>query len=194
MFTRGRIAISAIAIAGLALAGCSPSGESASESKVNTATSAAAPSTGAHDNAEDTLTFTDGVVRAKGTDKDMTGIFGVFHNFSDSEITVVGFKAGFDDATYEIHEVVDGVMQQKEGGITIPAGGTHELKPGGDHMMILDHKEEIPAGDEIDLVIELGDGSTVEVDNVPVRTMNSGDENYGEDGDLVGHSPAHDSH
>ncbi|GAB2498367.1 hypothetical protein CATRI_07305 [Corynebacterium atrinae] len=193
MFTRGRIALSAIVIAGLALAGCSPAGESASESKANTATSAAAPSTVAHADVEDSVTFTNAFVRAKGTDKDMTGIFGVFHNFSDHEVNVVGFKADFDDAKYEVHEVVDGVMREKEGGIVIPAGGTHELVPGGDHLMILDHKEEIPAGGEINLVIELGDGTTIEVPNVPVRTINSGDENYGADGELVGHAPAHGS-
>ncbi|WIM73552.1 copper chaperone PCu(A)C [Corynebacterium suedekumii] len=96
------------------------------------------------------------------------------------------------EGTYEIHEVVDGVMQEKEGGITIPAGGSHEMTPGNDHMMILDHPAEIPAGDVVDLTIELGNGGTLEVEDVAVRTMNPGDEDYGEDGELSGHEPEHD--
>lgn len=170
MRIRGLVAVTAAA---LALAGCSPTNENAAEESSGD------------------VTFTDGVVRAKGTDKEMTGIFGTFHNGTDEDVTVTGFTADV-EGTYEIHEVVDGVMQEKEGGITIPAGGSHEMAPGGDHLMILDHPAEIPAGDVVDLTIELGNGETLEVEDVAVRTMNPGDEDYGEDGELSGHEPEHD--
>ena len=41
----------------------------------------------------------------------------------------------------QLHEVVDKdgamVMQQKTGGFVIPAGGMLELKPGGNHVMLM---------------------------------------------------------
>ncbi|WIM72358.1 hypothetical protein QP028_14720 [Corynebacterium suedekumii] len=55
MRIRGLVAVTAAA---LALAGCSPTNENAAEESSGD------------------VTFTDGVVRAKGTDKEMTGIFG----------------------------------------------------------------------------------------------------------------------
>ena len=41
----------------------------------------------------------------------------------------------------------------------------------------------------VDLTIERGNGETLEVEDVAVRTMNPGDEDYGEDGELSGHEP-----
>ena len=42
-------------------------------------------------------------------------------------------------------------------------------------------------GDVIDITVELADGSTFDVEEIPVRTMNPGDEDYGADGSLMGH-------
>lgn len=171
MRIRGLVAATAAA---LALSGCTPANENPAEE------------------AAGEVTFTDGVVRAKGTDKEMTGIFGTFHNGTGEDVTITGFTSDV-PGTYEIHEVVDGVMQEKEGGITIPAGGTHEMAPGGDHLMILDHPDEIPAGEVVDLTVELANGDTLEVEDVAVRTMNPGDEDYGGDGELTGHEPEHNN-
>lgn len=113
---------------------------------------------------------------------DMTPIFGTLRNTTDQDLHVVGFTTSLGDASYEIHEVVDGVMRQKEGGFDIPAGGTHELAPGGDHFMIMEYADKIPAGSAIDVTLLLDDGTTSVVPDVAVRTMLPGDEGYGDEG------------
>ncbi len=194
MFTRGRIALSVLAVSALALAGCSDNGDA--ETTTTTATTAVESTVesttettavvGEGENAE-WVTFSEGFVKSKSAEKDMTGIFGIFTNNSDEDINVVGFTTSLGDATYELHEVVDGVMQMKPGGFVLPAGEDYELKPGGDHMMIMDYTEPVEAGDTVDITIEFGDGSTQEVKDLPVRTIASGEESYGSDGSLQGH-------
>jgi len=194
MFTRGRIALSVLAVSALALVGCSDAGD---DDATTTGTATATETSAAAETATDAtdvegedaewVTFTEGFVKAKPAEKDMTGIFGIFTNNSDRDINVVGFTSDLDVPTYELHEVVDGVMQMKPGGFIIPAGGEHELKPGGDHMMLMDYTEPIEAGDTITITLEFGDGSTQEVADLPVRTIASGEESYGADGSLQGH-------
>lgn len=169
----------------LALTGCASDDNGDATANGNgTATTAA---DGSVEAAEDGVSLTEAYIKEKPADKGMTGIFGTFTNSTDEEVNVVGFTADFEGATFELHEVVDGVMQEKSGGFVIPAGESHELVPGGDHMMIMDYMEEIPAGDVIDITVELADGSTFDVEEIPVRTMNPGDEDYGADGSLMGH-------
>ena len=191
MFTRGRIALSVLAVSALTLVGCTDNGDDATTTGTATATetTAAADATDATAEGENAewVTFTEGFVKAKPAEKDMTGIFGIFTNNSDEDINVVGFTSNLDVPTYELHEVVDGVMQMKPGGFVLPAGEEYELKPGGDHMMLMDYTEPIEAGDTIDIVLEFGDGSTQEVKDLPVRTIASGEESYGADGSLQGH-------
>lgn len=191
MFTRGRIALSVLAVSALTLVGCTDNGDDATTTGTATATetTAAADATDATAEGENAewVTFTEGFVKAKPAEKDMTGIFGIFTNNSDEDINVVGFTSNLDVPTHELHEVVDGVMQMKPGGFVLPAGEEYELKPGGDHMMLMDYTEPIEAGDTIDIVLEFGDGSTQEVKDLPVRTIASGEESYGADGSLQGH-------
>lgn len=191
MFTRGRIALSVLVVSALTLVGCTDNGDDATTTGTATATetTAAADATDATAEGENAewVTFTEGFVKAKPAEKDMTGIFGIFTNNSDEDINVVGFTSNLDVPTHELHEVVDGVMQMKPGGFLLPAGQEYELKPGGDHMMLMDYNEPIEAGDTIDIVLEFGDGSTQEVKDLPVRTIASGEESYGADGSLQGH-------
>ena len=127
----------------------------------------------------------DGTMRAKAAadaegGSAMTAIFGVLENHRGEDVTLTGFTTSLGDAMYEIHEVVNGVMQEKPGGITIPAGGQVELKPGGEHLMIMGYEPEIAAGETVDVTLEFADGTTAEVKDVAVRTMLPGDEDYGD--------------
>lgn len=187
--------LTAVAIGALALSltACA-NGDTASETTgvAETATTARAA-----DAADADLQFLDAVVRAKAAadgpeGSDMTAIFGTLENHAAKDVELTGFTTSLGDATYEIHEVVDGMMRQKDGGITIPAGGSVEFKPGAEHLMVLDYDPEIPAGDTVNLTLEFADGSTAEVDNISVRTMLPGDESYGHDGELHGHQPEMD--
>lgn len=184
---------SIVVVGALALAACSPanendSTETATEATTTTATSTTSATTTAEAAADAPLTLTDGFVRASVEGSQMTAIFGTLTNTTDGEITLTGFEASVDAAAYEIHEVVDGVMREKEGGLTIAAGDTHELAPGQDHMMLMGLEAPVEAGDTVDITLILGDGTEIELDPVPVRTIAAGDESYGEDGELTGHT------
>ncbi|WP_447644013.1 copper chaperone PCu(A)C [Nocardioides zeae] len=124
----------------------------------------------------------------KATDDDMTAMFGTIVNDTDADITVVG--ASSDAAgTVELHEVVTGeggamVMQPKEGGFTVPAGGSHELTAGGDHVMLMGLTAPLEAGQDVAVTLELADGSGLEVSAV-VKPYTGADEEYaGGTGDM----------
>lgn len=186
-----RTSVVAIAAVSLTLAGCSPSEEDSTATATSTAASAdssaekgAETSTSASSSAESGVTFEDAVVRAMEKDSDMTAIFGTLHNNTDKDINVVGFSSSVKAKHYEIHEVVDGVMKEKEEGFDIPAGESLELAPGGFHFMLMGVTEPVMAGETATLTLELADGSTIELGDIPVRTIGAGDEDYGDMGHM----------
>lgn len=175
-----------------ALTACSNDPEDAATDTATSSTETTAAQTGA-DVADRGVELVDGTVRAKAAKdaedgSDMTAIFGTLKNDTDEDLHVVGFTTSLGEASYEIHEVVDGVMQQKEDGFVIPAGGSHELKPGGDHFMVMGYADEIAAGDTVDLTLLIEGGAEIEIKDVAVRTMLPGAEGYGEDGMVEDHS------
>ncbi|MBU5653401.1 MULTISPECIES: copper chaperone PCu(A)C [Corynebacterium] len=180
-----RVSVAALAAGSLTLAACSPSEEDSAAAPSSAASSAekdkdAETSTSASSSAESGVTFEDAVVRAMEEDSDMTAIFGTLHNNTDKDINVLGFSSSVKAKHYEIHEVVDGVMQEKEGGFDIPAGESIELAPGGFHFMLMGVTEPVMAGETATLTLELADGSSVELGDIPVRTIGAGDEDYGD--------------
>ena len=196
------IALAAALCAGtLGLAACSNDGESTDA----TATTTAMESTTAveADASASVIQLVDGYCRAKAaeddaeahehmTEKDMkhadmTACFGQLKNVSDKDINVVSFSSPtLEGASTELHETVDGMMREKEGGFTIPAGGTYDLVPGGDHLMIMNYPGAIPAGDNLTVELKLDDGTTLTTE-IPVREQPSGEENYAGDMDHSGH-------
>ncbi|MEX3503881.1 copper chaperone PCu(A)C [Corynebacterium sp. LK2510] len=157
----------------------STSSETAPSPSVTSDAVAPAATQGAGDVVLDNAT-----VRAK-TDPSMTmtAIFGTLRNTSDRTITITGFTTSLGEARYELHETVDGTMRPVETGFEIPAGGTRELGPGGDHMMILDYAPEIPAGDTVDITLDTADGAEISIPGVAVRTMIPGHEDYADHAD-----------
>ena len=81
----------------------------------------------------------------------------------------------------EIHEMaMDGdVMKMRAlpGGLPLKAGTPVELKPGGYHVMLLDLKQAVKAGDQVPLTLTLqgadGQTSTQQL-NAPVRALGAG--------------------
>ena len=72
----------------------------------------------------------------------------------------------------ELHETIDdaGVMRMRPqpDGFEIPAGGKVELKPGGKHIMLMNLKAPLKAGDTIDITLNFEKAGAVTV-KVPVR-------------------------
>ncbi|SNY54670.1 copper chaperone PCu(A)C [Paractinoplanes atraurantiacus] len=167
------VAVATAAVAAAGLAGCaSDSSDAAPDSPAagagSTATeagSAAGAGASAAAGAEApgaALTVKDPWVKA--VDSGMTAAFGTLVNTTSADVTVV--SAATSVSPMELHEMAmdNGkmVMRPKEGGFLIKAGGTHELSPGGDHLMLMKPSAAIKPGDELTFTLTLADGGKVE--------------------------------
>lgn len=112
----------------------------------------------------------------KATDESMTGMFASVENQGSSDVTIVGAETEV-AGMVEIHEVVGGVMREKEGGRAIAAGETAVLEPGGDHIMLMGLNRALLPGETITVTIFLGGGDSVEV-AAQVRDFAGADEEY----------------
>ncbi|MBD5785700.1 copper chaperone PCu(A)C [Cellulosimicrobium terreum] len=144
---------------------------------------AAAPEPAAATTEADALSVDDPWVKA--ADEGMTAAFGTLTNDSDADVRIVSATS---DATssMELHEMAAGddgemVMRQKEGGIVVEAGATHELAPGGDHLMFMGVTEPIEPGADVTVTLTAEDGSTFEF-TAPARTFSGAEEEYDGEG------------
>ena len=108
----------------------------------------------------------------------MTGIFGKFTNHTDKTVTIAG---GITDLStmVQTHEVVNGMMQEKKGGIQIKPGETVILEPGGLHIMIMNITKPIVAGDKFDFTF-LFTGADLQTLTLTAKDSAGGDEEYNE--------------
>ncbi|ARJ69616.1 copper chaperone PCu(A)C [Paracoccus contaminans] len=71
---------------------------------------------------------------------------------------------GFDRPALHTSREEDGVMKMVPlDGLTIPAGGSHELKRGGDHIMLMGARAPVMQGQAVDLRLDFGDCGTLPV-------------------------------
>jgi copper(I)-binding protein len=154
-----RRTVASVVLAGLltagSLAGCGGEDKTA-------AGSGTTPSQAPSATAASVLTIKDPWVKA-GPAGEMTAAFGSLVNGTGADVTITGVESPA--SPMELHEMAmkDGkmVMREKEGGFVIKAGGTHELAPGGDHLMLMKPAAEIKAGDEVSFTLKLADGTSV---------------------------------
>lgn len=109
----------------------------------------------------------DAWVRATVAQQKATGAF--MHLTAKADVRVVDARSPIAGVA-QIHEMAldKDVMRMREvKGLALPAGQTVELKPGGYHVMLMDLKGQVKAGDvvPVTLVLEGKDGqrSTLEV-------------------------------
>ena len=112
----------------------------------------------------------------KSAPSDMSAFFADVTNTGQESVAIVG---GSTDAAsmVEVHEVLDGVMQPKAGGVVIEPGESTMLMPGGDHIMLMGLTEPLLAGDTVTLTLDLSDGSTVTVEAL-VKDYSGANEEY----------------
>ncbi|WP_192497470.1 copper chaperone PCu(A)C [Corynebacterium sp. 321] len=203
--------VSVLALGGSLAACSSDDAEEAKNSASSAASSATSAASSAMSSASESaksstgLTFENGFCKAKpsadkakdGEMADMTACFGTLVNNTDKDITITGFSIEDmkdEGATFELHEVVDGKMQKKEGGFEIKAGESKELKPGGEHLMVLNLRDDVEPGDDLTIVFETKDGETFKTE-VEGREIGAGNESYGsDDHDHDGHDHDHHDH
>lgn len=106
----------------------------------------------------------------------MTAAFMFITNISDRDVALVGGSADWAPMV-QVHEVVNGVMRQKAGGLTIKSGYTEVLQAGGNHVMFMNLPKKVMAGDEVTFTLLFADGGQLKV-TAPVKAMNAGSETY----------------
>lgn len=127
----------------------------------------------------------------------MTGSFGVISNSSSKAIRVIGGYTSVAGAV-QMHEMImkDGamVMSEKLNGFTIPANGSFALKPGGNHVMFMDLKQDMKPGKLYTITLITSTGERVTYKAIG-RIFNGANESYDPGtGDSLnpttGHAPA----
>ena len=116
----------------------------------------------------------------KTADSGMTAAFLTLSNPTDEPVVLASVStpaAGM----VELHEMAmqDGqmVMQPKEGGIAVPAGGSAVLEPGGDHIMLMQLTGPIAAGDVVTLTLSFDTGESLVVE-ATAKDFDGGNESY----------------
>lgn len=109
----------------------------------------------------------DAWVRATVPQQKATGAFMQLTAAQDSRLVSVRSNVA---ALVELHEMTiqDGVMKMREiPGLALPAGKAVDLKPGGYHVMMMNLKQQMKAGDSVPLTLvfedKTGKRDTVEV-------------------------------
>ena len=105
----------------------------------------------------------------------MTGIFATLTNNTDHDITLTGGETDIAPMV-QTHEVVDGMMQEKKGGILVPAHQSVSLEPGGLHVMLMNLKKPILTGDKIKFTFVTDHGK--QTFELTAKDSAGGDETY----------------
>jgi copper(I)-binding protein len=111
----------------------------------------------------------------------LSAAFGVLHNDGDSDVTVAAATSSA-SPVMELHETVasaDGerIMREKAGGFVVPAGGEYILEPGANHLMLMDIRKAVRAGEEVEFSLRLGDGSNFNF-KAPAKDYSGANERY----------------
>ncbi|MFY0991087.1 copper chaperone PCu(A)C [Halomonas sp. C05BenzN] len=124
-------------------------------------------------------------VRAVPPVSTTSAAFMVLHNGGEADLAVVDARSPAAEIT-ELHNHVDveGVMQMRRvPEISVPAGGSTELAPGGLHLMLIDLVAPLHEGDEIEITLVLDNDETLTL-AAPVRrieVMSGGMSGHGND-------------
>lgn len=118
---------------------------------------------------------------ASAAETGMAGVFGTISNNGDHEARVVAGESPI-AGRVEVHEVVPDAtgamtMRPKVGGLDVPAGGTRELIPGGDHLMLMNLEQPLQPGADVSLTVVFEDGSTLPV-TAQIRDFAGANEEY----------------
>lgn len=125
----------------------------------------------------DTLTVEEAQVRAVPPVSTTTAAFMVLHNSGEQDLAVLGaFSPAAENTELHNHVEEGGVMQMRQVPvISVPAGGSVELAPGGLHLMLIDLVETLEEGDQVELTLELDNAERVTFE-APVKRIEVMDE------------------
>jgi copper(I)-binding protein len=114
-------------------------------------------------------------VRATVAQQKATGAFMTLTSVQGARLVAASSPVG----VVEVHEMkmVDDVMRMRQiDALELPAGKAVALSPGGYHLMLLDLKQPLKAGDKVPLTLEIEDAQKVRskvVVEAPVKPLNA---------------------
>lgn len=118
---------------------------------------------------------------ARSSNPQAGAAFMTIANAGATDCTLSGVSAdGFARPALHTSRDEGGVMKMVPltGGVTIPAGGTHELKRGGDHIMLMGAAAPVMQGQEVAMKLDFGSCGTlpltVTIDNNAGPAMGMG--------------------
>jgi copper(I)-binding protein len=115
--------------------------------------------------------ITDPFARVSGPAAQSGAVFMVIENHGTADDRLVAAASAIAERV-ELHthrEEAGGVMRMIEvpEGFAIPAGGSHALAPGGDHVMLLGLRRSLAHGDTVPLTLTFARGEVITLE-VPV--------------------------
>ncbi|WP_170384827.1 copper chaperone PCu(A)C [Ruegeria atlantica] len=121
--------------------------------------------------AQDTIAVDDAYARSSGKTAKAGAAFMMIQNAGESDDRLIGAKsdvaARVELHTHEIDDAGVAKMVHVEEGITIPAGETHMLKRGGDHVMFMGLTAPFEHGATVPVTLIFEHAGEVEIE-VPV--------------------------
>lgn len=132
---------------------------------------AAAPASG--------VTITDAWIRSSDYSNHvggMTGVFAKITNRTNHTVTLIGGSTKVAPIV-QTHQMVNGMMTEKAGGIKIAKGATVMLQPGGLHVMLMNLKQPILAGDVVEFTFAFK-GAKAQTLRLIAKPVVAGGESY----------------
>lgn len=109
-------------------------------------------------------------------------VYFTLRNTSETPRTLIGVSVDETvaaDAQLHTTELKNDMMRMREvtEGMTVAAGGTESLKPGGYHVMLLGLKQALTEGESFPLTLTFNNGDTLSI-VVLVRSMDSDEQQH----------------
>ena len=100
------------------------------------------------------VTTTDALCRPTPNGRPMTGCYLTLTASRDDRLIAVSSPAAGEGQIHEM-KVVDGMMSmaELEDGLALPAGEAVALRPGGNHIMLIDLKQPLAEGEQVSLTL-----------------------------------------
>ena len=111
----------------------------------------------------------------------MSAVYGTLTNNSSQDVVLVGGATDI-AGVVEVHEMAmiggEMKMQEIDGGLTIPAGKSVVLEPGGNHLMLMMLTDDLEAGEEISVTFDFDGAEGITANGVVAKPAEGGDEEY----------------
>lgn len=104
-----------------------------------------------------------------------SGVFLTIKNNSDKEISLKAVKSSPElckEAQIHTNIKEDDMMKMKKlNELKIEPKSSKELRPGGDHIMLIELSKPLKEGEKISLILEFDDNSTLNLDEIEVKNI-----------------------